>query len=412
MLADDLLYFDIEQTVRDYEYTKRSMKGFNQVIDSDEFMDMDANAIFEYLGSRMEIVNFCDYLKRYIYEKAEMDQPFTEVDDLVYQEIILDSMRETHTPISFQTTSKKPRAAVKGWLKQKAAQRSTIFILGFGLRMSAEDVSEFLTKVLREADFNFNTVEETVYWYFIKQGMSYQKAKAFLEKMSSDEPSSLKKKNWETMNQSPEMFLLDENNLEEYVRYIKNQGIDEAMQKKTQDVFIDLYQQCRELIAQQFMLSAQEDQEVCGKASDKIWEAGDIRPSHVEEVICAGIPVDKHGNLKKSSISLLAAHFGQKRMSRQRIEGILNGTISVGRFDIITLLFYIFTQKEEYEYCPEDRFRAYLDLTNKKLSECNMMGVYPANPYETFVLLCLNTDDPLEAYTQVLEIAYKVDFFA
>ena len=65
----------------------------------------------------------------------------------------------------------------------------------------------------------------------------------------------------------------------------------------------------------------------------------------VEKVICSGIPVNKMGNLKKMSASILAKHFSQKRFSRQRINSIMNHKFPVERFDLITLEFFIVSQE-------------------------------------------------------------------
>ena len=36
-----------------------------------------------------------------------------------------------------------------------------------------------------------------------------------------------------------------------------------------------------------------------------------------------------------------------------------------------------------------------------------MMGIYPVNPYESFVLMCLLTEEPLSVYNDVWEMSYK-----
>ena len=46
----------------------------------------------------MELVSFGDHLKRYIYERAELEEPFSEVPQEVYKEIVVDSFKETYTP--------------------------------------------------------------------------------------------------------------------------------------------------------------------------------------------------------------------------------------------------------------------------------------------------------------------------
>ena len=155
---------DFEQNVafdkvQEYEFTRRAAQRFRQVVSLDSFEDEDADVIFHYLYKEMELVSFGDHLKRYIYERAELEEPFSEVPQEVYKEIVVDSFKETYTPKSMNPTSTKLSALVNNWLNQASVKRETVFLLGFGLKMTTEDVSDFLTRVLKEQDFDFHFAE-------------------------------------------------------------------------------------------------------------------------------------------------------------------------------------------------------------------------------------------------------------
>ena len=144
---------DFEQTVafdkvQDYEFTRRAAQRFRQVVSLDSFEDEDADVIFHYLYKEMELVSFGDHLKRYIYERAELEEPFSEVPQEVYRGIILDSFKETFTPKSMNPTTTKLSALVNNWLNQASVKREKVFLIGFGLRMTAEGVPDLLTGVL------------------------------------------------------------------------------------------------------------------------------------------------------------------------------------------------------------------------------------------------------------------------
>ncbi len=38
-----------------------------------------------------------------------------------------------------------------------------------------------------------------------------------------------------------------------------------------------------------------------------------------------------------------------------------------------------------------------------------MQPLYPSNPYENFVCMCMNTEDPLLTFADVLELCYHVN---
>ena len=108
---------DFEQNVafdkvQEYEFTRRAAQRFRQVVSLDSFEDEDADVIFHYLYKEMELVSFGDHLKRYIYERAELEEPFSEVPQEVYKEIVVDSFKETYTPKSMNPTSTKLSALV------------------------------------------------------------------------------------------------------------------------------------------------------------------------------------------------------------------------------------------------------------------------------------------------------------
>lgn len=74
---------DFEQTVafdsvKDFEFTRKAAQKFRQVVSLDSFEDEDADVIFHYLYKEMELVSFGDYLKRYVYERAELEEPFSQ----------------------------------------------------------------------------------------------------------------------------------------------------------------------------------------------------------------------------------------------------------------------------------------------------------------------------------------------
>lgn len=395
---------DFEQTVafdsvKDFEFTRKAAQRFRQVVSLDAFEDEDADVIFHYLYKEMELVSFGDHLKRYIYERAGLEEPFAEVTQDIYRDIVVESFKETYTPKSMNPTSTKLTSLVNNWLTQASVKRETVFLLGFGLRMSAEDVSDFLTRVLREQDFDFRNPDEVIYWYCYFHQYGYHKAEEYKEQYARLAPN--KEYSKALMVYSGGLCLDSDEKLFEYLAYVKA-GTDDPMSEKSKafQEFMKLYQHAREIIAAMY----QKDEEE--KERDKVWKASDITPSDVEKVICSGIPINKMGNLKKMSASILAKHFSQKRFSRQRITSILNHKIPVERFDLITLEFFIVSQEMEDED-PYNRYRHFLDEIQPILQECGMSEIYIVNPYECFLLMCLLTDCPLAVFADIWEMSYE-----
>ncbi|MCC8141469.1 MAG: hypothetical protein LIO56_02900 [Lachnospiraceae bacterium] len=126
-------------------------------------------------------------------------------------------------------------------------------------------------------------------------------------------------------------------------------------------------------------------------------------------MICSAIPVDRHGNLTPGKASGLNDQFSGKRFSRQHIHDILTGKAEINRFDLITLNFFVFSQKTEEFSSAEQRYGSFIDSTNNILEECFLGPLYIANPYECFVLMCILSDDPLGTYADVWELSYEAE---
>ena len=59
------------------------------------------------------------------------------------------------------------------------------------------------------------------------------------------------------------------------------------------------------------------------------------------------------------------------------------------------------------EKSAKQRCFDFIENTNQKLRGCNMGEIYLANPYETFLLMCMLSDYPMGTYSDVLELSYR-----
>lgn len=390
----------VRNPIQDFEYTRRAYENFQQVVNLEEFKDQDAEVIFRYLYQKMELVSFGDYLRRYLYERFLSRKPFSQVSLDEYKEMIVQSFEKTKTPKAMRPTSAKLRTMAGNWLTQASVKRKTVFLLGFGLDMSLDTVREFLMKVLKEKDFDFSDAEEVIYWYCYRNHYSYdvaEKMKQRYQEMRSS-GSTEKPENCMDMIGSGQIRLDTQKGLWRYLHYLKEGKGDSG--QTVHRWFVRLLDESRKIIADMYQRDVEE---VGGK---KVWKPEEISPGDVEKVIFNGIPVDRMGNLKKMSASILSRHFAQKRLSRQRIGQILSGKSPVERYDLITLEFFILSQRME-NATPKERYERFLEEIGKILTECSMGGIYLVNPYESFILMCLLTDCPLAVFSEIWEMSYE-----
>ena len=137
---------DSNTTVRDYEYTKMAARSLRTVISSRDFEDQSPEVILNFLLENKEQVSFGDQLRRYLFGHFDMGPSFSSIGLKDYIQLIITSFKKNGTPFSMEASTRAPSASVKKWLTQTSVRRSVVFLLGFGLRMSIEDVETFLVK--------------------------------------------------------------------------------------------------------------------------------------------------------------------------------------------------------------------------------------------------------------------------
>ncbi len=422
-----------------FDFTERNWDRLYDTVDSKDFKDKDSDMIYHLLSEELNRISFGEYLKRYIYIKARLYELDKEISLNDYQLIIKNSFKENNTPSSFEPTTAKISSLSKNWLTQKTVKRKVVFLLGFGLRMSASDVNDFLTKALKEHQIDPKDPFEVICWYCYKNSFSYLKFEKLWEKYieKSKMPST-----YDTISTiSSDMTIGVRNTMhninsdEELLAFVSRLDKDRITSKRSisaRKSFDTLFNESRKLAAKLYNIHETEqhnkeiseyrdklinserisDEELFSrverkKKQKKIYTADDMTETDLEHIISSAIPVDRHGNLIPIRSSTLNAPFDGKRFSRQRISDIISGSIEVTRFDLITLNFFIFSQKlDEY---PDNkiRFMEFIDSTNNILQSSSFRELYISDPYECFVLMCIVSDDPLATYADVWEMSYK-----
>ena len=418
------------------DFTDDARESFYGAVDDPYFRDRDCALIYEALRNQLRLVPFGDYLKRYIYSKAELEGDYRQIPLADYQSIIRDSFADHGTPPSFTPTTARIAALAKNWLTQQTVRRSVVLLLGFGLGMPLEDVNMFLTKALREQMLNPKDPMEVICWYCYRNRYGYPKFERLWQAFQAlpadaagpDELLDERTRGVRGIIQQ----IRGEEDLLEYLKRLR-QGAGGLRQSVTaREAFDGLYARAQKVAARIIGESEADDRALKARrlreqlsGSDRLFDyqknrrvdrerqaAGPVRPEDVtpgdiEAIICAAIPMNRQGNLIPAKASELNEQFSGKRFSRQHISDVLSGRAGVDRFDLITLNFFLFAGDSGIYIHAQRRYSAYIDSMNRILEGCGMGPLYIANPYECFVLMCLLSEDPLGTYADVLEISYQ-----
>ena len=374
MSKKNILDYDEEKTIRPQNFTLTAMKEFYDTIESDQFQGASEDTIYKYLTNIMEIVSFKDFLRRYIYEYAGIKENFNQVTN--YPELLLEifARNDCYDPNDVEEKKKLKKKANR-WLTSESVKRENMFYIGFGLDMNDKQISEFLTLVLKEPDFDFTSPSETIYWHCRYNGKSWMEAQKLLEayENQAEDPSIRENHMWQAMQNDPKMYVSSEEGLEKYLHYLKQLGVAKKRETQAREVFMRLYERAQKLCAKH--LNRYPDLiEKDGKQAEL--KAEDINPSRMESILYSGVAVTDNGNL-------------------------------IERFDLITLIFLIYALDEEkLTKSAPARFNEFVDETNDLLIEAGMIELYPVNPYEAFVMMCVVSEDLLDTFAGVWEKSY------
>lgn len=412
------------------DFTKGVQEVFHNTVTKESFQDMDAEAIYQSLSESIKLIPFGDYLKRYVYDMAGFEDEFSSVPLEEYRETIRLSFRNNNVPASFSPSQARIGTLIKNWLTQQTVNRKVVFLLGFGLRMSVDSVSDFLTHALCERDYNFKDPFEVICYYCFKKQLPFYKYEELMERYEKLPSNSF----YMDLGASGEMRVLfmnidTEDELIHELLRLKHENRGKMFSYSAKQAFDRLYQSVKTIIAQNYTNDEQEKSkeraddffyntrvQPCLTVNERYARANEIRDNYkridqadisisdVEQYLCCGIPFQK-GNLQKMKSSTLAEHFRNKRMSRQHLSDILNEEVGVDRFDLLTLNFFIYAMDESFSR-NEDRLMAFVEESNNILIDCGLSGVYITNPYECFLLMCLSADYPMGTYADVIEMSY------
>lgn len=420
------------------EFTDSALRSMQETVNDLYFRDRDAELIYQTLEYRLRAIPFCKYLKRYIYKKAGLQGNFEEIPIKEYQLIIRNAFLDSQTPPSFSHVSSKLSALSKNWLSQHTVKRSVVFLLGFGLHMTVDEVNEFLIKALREPGINCTDPFELLCWYCYRNDFNYPIFEKLWNRYQAM-PANPKTLNIRSVEQIAQfrknaVMICDETALLDALAKLKTPNNVSTVNVIARKHFNRIYDRARELIAVLYNESEEEKSSLTleryrtkmehndrlsdetkrqriekKKAETRRISPKDITAGDIEHVICSAIPTDRHGNLLPIRISKFNNHFHGKKFSRQHISDILAGLAEVDRFDLITLQFFIYSQTTDRFPDSKARYTDFVDTTNEVLRDCGMGQLYVANPYECFILMCLLADDPLGTYADVWEMAYESD---
>lgn len=341
---------------------------------------------------------------------------------------ITDALKQSGVPIPVN---------IKNWyLEHTRIKKKTAFQICFGFNLKLEEVDDFLRRICLLRGFDCHSIEEVVYFFAIKKGLSYSKAQEIISRVQIVKPLKVPKEDViytevilealddidsedelvEFINNNSEMFEYNNATAYDVIRIIwkeisKEDGI--ALREK-----IKLYRAFdKEVEVIEDEYTEEKTRKDRKRIDESIWEillqmlglSGSYANAFYSERSIKKILIDNE---------MLHPLAEDSFPDRDGLNKILNGThISEERVRklLILLAFYSFwgnraIKKNSYEAMENDDIRC-VSFINSNLMDAGYPTLYPGNPYDFVIFASVNSGMPLVAFREYMRELFfeKID---
>lgn len=387
-------------------------------------LQLTADDIFSILKDHMQSFSFSKYLKNFIADK--FPEKFNMYDD--------DSAR-TEAMISFCIdafrdsgmldqknifsrdkkiiTDELLRKQVRNWLGGVTPSRESIFLLAFALKMDCDELSDFLANGIHDKKLNYKNPAEVTAFACLNKAKSYRQAEELLRQAAEKAPYVKESgRNFFTSEYEALYEKIDtEEKLVSFIAELITENNDPKTSKCIKVCYDELIKKIYKNAAADKMIS------VANETGIEISLSDNVSFGTVERYIYYYIPVKSekgyfrtdtyapyaNGNImgKQNNYFKDSKWFFSTLLRRSDLKKMFNGQKAISRDTILTLAFFAACEDESdcdvYEYIME---------INDQLCYCRFEQINFAYPYDLFIFMCLQTDDPLSCFRKIWKYSW------
>lgn len=310
-------------------------------------------------------------------------------------------------------TNELLRKQVKNWFGGVTPARESIFLLAFALEMSCEELSEFLTNGIHDKGLNYKNPAEVAAFACLGKNKDYIYAEEILE--AAMECAGLKKESSKLVFTSEYESLYEkiitEEKLIDFIAKLIAESNNPKFSVCIKTCYDELIEKIYENAAVDKMISVSNETGIEVNSSEK------LSFGTVERYIYYYIPVktDKgyyrtdtyapynNGNIAGKQNNLLknSKWFFSTLLRRSDLKKMYESEKIISRDVILTLAFLVICEEspgyDTYEYIME---------INDYLYFCRFEQINFSYPYDLFIFMCLQTDDPLSSFRKIWKYSW------
>lgn len=348
----------------------------------------------------------------------EYDGDLSNVDEKVL--FIIAKLKAAGVPV--------PRNIKKWYSEHKRIERKTAFQLCFAFGLQVDEVNDFLRRVCLTRGFDYHSVEEVVYFFALKNGLSYADTTDILTQVTIVKPDRMAR-----VDVIYTELIIEEiddiETVEELILYLNENvdkfGYNNATSYKTiQSIWNDISKEDGIALREKKLLYVAFDKDASNeqleegtdkkrkerkRIDDSIWEI------YLQILGLSGNYADriyKDRSIKSilKDNELLHPLAEDSFPDRDGLNKILNGEhVSYERVRklLILLVFYKFWASKalgsnHYEAGYGDTDRC-ISTINDNLVDAGYPMLYPGNPYDFIIFVSVNADNPLMTFRNYMQ---------
>ena len=313
---------------------------------------------------------------------------------------------------------------MKNWYSEhKTIDRKTAFGLCFAFGLQVEEVNDFLRRICLARGFDCHVVEEVVYFFALKNGLSYPETMEIVKRVELVKPDKMAEEDI-IYTDFIAQDIDDIETAEELVLYLNDNvdkfGYNNATAYETiQSIWKDIAKENGVALREKKLLYAAFDKDTDDKRQqedsdkkrktrkridDSVWEIY-LQILGLSGNYADGIYKDRSIKTILKGNELLHPLAEESFPDRDGLMKIMNGEhVSYERVRkiLILLVFYKFWANKalnngHYEAGWGDRDRC-ISMINDHLTDAGYPMLYPGNPYDFILFVSVNAESPLVTF--------------
>lgn len=380
--------------------------------------DFTTDKIFKFVSSSLTKRSFSDFLKSFLITSGRLPADTDIEDNDVFICFCSRAFKESGivgAPNLFKNqkalTSELLRKQLKNWFSGVTPSRESVFLMAFAFKLNCDELNMFLSKGICDKMVNYKSAPEAAAYACLNMEKPFSAAVDILEKASAANVRSAEHFNVLTEEFKDKLGRIDsEDKLIQYISGLVAAEYDPRISFCISSCYEDLLQDIHDnanidkqaYIETEIGINVRANSEISFSAIE--WYLYSyIIDTNNGGVTSTSFALHKNGNIAGKDKNILSSKkwFFSTLLRRSDMQKMYCGEKKISRDTILTLAFFVVC-----ENAPDCSAYEYISEINEYLNFCRFEEFSFYYPYDMFIFMCLQTEDPIYSFRKVWKMSW------